>query len=95
MTDRKAELNAAAEQALASMDQMLTDGEWYCAQERADALRAALQPEPPPREVPRLTAERIEAIWSERDALMMPQDKVQWLARAVEAEVRSMCGVGE
>ena len=39
----------AAEQVLLSMDQMLQTGEWYCARERADALRAALaapQPEP-------------------------------------------------
>ena len=32
----------AAQQALASMDQMLEGGEWYCARERAEALRAAL-----------------------------------------------------
>lgn len=36
------ELRAAARDALASMDQMLKDGEWYCASERAERLRAAL-----------------------------------------------------
>jgi len=35
-------LREAAQAALASMDQMLNMGEWYQAQERADALRAAL-----------------------------------------------------
>jgi hypothetical protein len=35
-------LREAAQAALASMDQMLNMGEWYCARERADALRAAL-----------------------------------------------------
>jgi len=42
-------LREAAQAALASMDQMLNMGEWYQAQERADALRAALaQPVPEP-----------------------------------------------
>ena len=35
---------------LSSMDMMLNSGEWYCAQERADALRAALDSEPAPAE---------------------------------------------
>ena len=35
-------LRKAAQQALAAMDYMLNNGEWYQAQERADALRAAL-----------------------------------------------------
>jgi hypothetical protein len=35
-------LREAAQQALAAMDYMLNNGEWYQAQERADALRAAL-----------------------------------------------------
>jgi hypothetical protein len=35
-------LRQAAEQMLQSVNQMLLSGEWYCAQERADALRAAL-----------------------------------------------------
>jgi hypothetical protein len=45
MTD----LKKAAQQALQAMDYMLNNGEWYQAQERADALRAALeQPEQEP-----------------------------------------------
>lgn len=41
------DLRKAAQQALETMDYMLRSGEWYCAQERADALRDALaQPEP-------------------------------------------------
>jgi hypothetical protein len=40
------DLRKAAQVALDTMDFMLRCGEWYCAQERADALRAALaQPE--------------------------------------------------
>ena len=40
-------LKAAAQQALTAMDYMLHYGEWYQAQERAEALRAALaEPEP-------------------------------------------------
>jgi len=35
-------LREAAQQALQAMDYMLNNGEWYQAQERADALRAAL-----------------------------------------------------
>ncbi len=35
-------LREAAQQALEAMDYMLNNGEWYQAQERADALRAAL-----------------------------------------------------
>ena len=35
-------LREAAQQALMAMDYMLNHGEWYQAQERADALRAAL-----------------------------------------------------
>ena len=35
-------LREAAQQALAAMDYMLNNGEWYQAQERAEALRAAL-----------------------------------------------------
>jgi hypothetical protein len=35
-------LRTAAQQALAAMDYMLNNGEWYQAQERAEALRAAL-----------------------------------------------------
>lgn len=43
------DLKQAAQQALEAMDYMLRSGEWYCAQERADALRAALaQPEQEP-----------------------------------------------
>lgn len=39
-------LRQAAQQALEAMDYMLINGEWYQAQDRADALRAALaQPE--------------------------------------------------
>jgi hypothetical protein len=37
-------LREAAQQALQAMDYMLNNGEWYQAQERADALRAALEP---------------------------------------------------
>ena len=33
---------SVVEQALAAMDYMLNNGEWYQAQERAEALRAAL-----------------------------------------------------
>lgn len=33
----------AAQDALLCMDRMLRDGEWYAAQERADALRAAIE----------------------------------------------------
>jgi hypothetical protein len=36
------DLRKAAQMALEAMDYMLRSGEWYCAQERADALRAAL-----------------------------------------------------
>ena len=36
------DLRTAAQQALAAMDYMLNNGEWYQAQERAEALRAAL-----------------------------------------------------
>ena len=39
MTDK---LRAAAQAALSAMDYMLRNGEWYCAEERANALRAAL-----------------------------------------------------
>jgi hypothetical protein len=35
-------LRAAAKAALDAMDYMLRNGEWYCAEERANALRAAL-----------------------------------------------------
>jgi len=35
-------LRAAAQAALSAMDYMLRNGEWYCAEERANALRAAL-----------------------------------------------------
>jgi hypothetical protein len=42
-------LREAAQQALQAMDYMLNNGEWYQAQERADALRTALeQPEQEP-----------------------------------------------
>jgi hypothetical protein len=39
-------LREAAQQALQAMDYMLNNGEWYQAQERADALRAALEQKP-------------------------------------------------
>ena len=39
------DLRKAAEVALAAMDYMLNNGEWYQAQDRADALRAALAQE--------------------------------------------------
>ena len=39
MTDK---LREAAQAALSAMDYMLRNGEWYCAEERANALRAAL-----------------------------------------------------
>ena len=42
MTVKITTLREAAQQALAAMDYMLNNGEWYQAQERADALRAAL-----------------------------------------------------
>lgn len=43
------DLRKAAEAALAAIDYMLNNGEWYQAQDRADALRAALaQPEQEP-----------------------------------------------
>ena len=35
-------LREAAQAALSAMDYMLRNGEWYCAEERANALRAAL-----------------------------------------------------
>ena len=35
-------LREAAKAALSAMDYMLRNGEWYCAEERANALRAAL-----------------------------------------------------
>ena len=41
-------LRQAAEQALAAMDYMLRNGEWFRAQERADALREALKAGPVP-----------------------------------------------
>lgn len=41
-------LRQAATQALAAMDYMLRNGEWYRAQERADALREALKAGPVP-----------------------------------------------
>lgn len=43
MTTKVRLVKETVEEALASMDQMLQAGEWYCAQERADALREALQ----------------------------------------------------
>jgi hypothetical protein len=43
------DLRKAAQQVLEAMDYMLNNGEWYQAQERADALRSALaQPEQEP-----------------------------------------------
>ena len=42
-------LREAAQAALSAMDYMLRNGEWYCAEERANALRAALaEPEQEP-----------------------------------------------
>ncbi len=40
------DLRKAAQLMLESVEQMLSGGEWYCARERADALRAALQDDP-------------------------------------------------
>jgi len=37
------DLRKAAQLMLDSVEQMLSGGEWYCARERADDLRAALQ----------------------------------------------------
>jgi hypothetical protein len=42
------DLRKAAQLMLDSVEQMLGGGEWYCARERADALRAALQDEGKP-----------------------------------------------
>ncbi len=56
-------LRQAAQVALASMRQMLQSGEWYCAQERADALEAALaEPQPKPRREFLLLAEKCGAV---------------------------------
>lgn len=37
------DLDKAAKEMLLCVDRMLRDGEWYAAQEKADALRAALK----------------------------------------------------
>jgi predicted nucleic acid-binding Zn-ribbon protein len=54
------DLRKAAQLMLDSVEQMLSGGEWYCARERADDLRAALQDEGTEcqRPVCRLTRER-------------------------------------
>jgi hypothetical protein len=45
------ELHQAAKEMLLCVDRMLRDGEWYAAQEKADALRAALAKQAAPPQV--------------------------------------------
>lgn len=62
------ELEKAAKEMLQSVDGMLRNGEWYQAQDRADALRAALAQ-------PDLTADAAAEIIRLRQALRWQQDR--------------------
>ena len=85
MTDK---LRAAAKAALSAMDYMLRNGEWYCAEERANALRAALA-EPAVKDS--LTAQRPWVSLTEEEISAVDWKRNETLhdySRAIEAKLR-------